>query len=314
MKQTKIIFTLLLSFYLLSCNNDDEPSILDSSSDLIEMEGEGGKTKISFVSDDWTIVKVINKNGNVAIFGDSYTIDGTPIKKNYKLELDELGRLDAFWTDKGFSIARNTPTLLDIIVKENSTGEDFNFTIVITSKLGDELKEITVKQKKFQGYTFKNITYELLEDATDSLFVRQGAASYSFNISSSQEVALSPFGGVKIYSHFESTERDAFRWTEPDSIIVKTPSGILNNELYFNNDESRYTNSSTIKESKYNNVKETVTVPAGKSEFTPEVEYRKREVSYTLYLENNRTKQEKVITGKWIELAPTGEYSIIRKN
>lgn len=307
MKHVKIILTILFSFYFLSCNNDDENDILNPSSSLIEMEGEGGQAEISFVGEDWRIAKVINQNGSVNISGNRYAIDGTLIQENYTLKLDELGRIDAFWTDKGFSIIRKTLTSLDIIVKENSTGEDFNFVIVIES--GNEFKEIIVKQKKSQGYKLKDIEYMLTEKDGDSIYVRQGT-TYSFNIPSSQEISVSPINGINNSSHFESMEKDAFIWTEADSIMVKTPSEIENSKLYFNGERSRYTNSSTTKESKFNIQEETVTVPSGKSEFSIEIQYRRRKVSYTLYLENNRTGQEKAIKGKWLEFAPTGDYSI----
>ena len=55
---------------------------------------------------------------------------------------------------------------------------------------------------------------------------------------------------------------------------------------------------------------ETITIPAGQSAFSTEIEYRKRVVSYELRLINNRTAEKKVIEGKWIESAPTGNYAI----
>ena len=55
---------------------------------------------------------------------------------------------------------------------------------------------------------------------------------------------------------------------------------------------------------------ETITIPAGQSAFSTEIEYRKRKVSYELRLINNRTAEEKIIEGKWIKFATTGEYSI----
>ena len=86
---------------------------------------------LSFANEDWVISKVVNKDGDVTIFGDNYTLDGTPIITNHRLDLNNLRRLDAFWTDKGFSIVRNTPTSLDIVAKENSTVSDFNFAVVV---------------------------------------------------------------------------------------------------------------------------------------------------------------------------------------
>lgn len=96
--------------------------------------------------------------------------------------------------------------------------------------------------------------------------------------------------------------------------MVEIPSGIWNGELYFNGEKTLYTNASIKSESEYSKQMETVTIPSGKSRFSVEIQYRKRRVSYSLYLENNRTKQEKVINGKWVEFAPTGNYTIRWEN
>ncbi len=275
------------------------------------MEGEGGQTEIIFTGGNWKISGVINLNGNVNISGDSYSINGNPIFKNYTLKLEDLGRLETLWVNKGFSIIRNTFTSLNIIVKENSTGEDFNFVIVLESE--KELKEIVVKQKKSQGYRFKSIEYMLMPGDGDSVFVKQNG-SLSFNISSPQELSFSPFYGINRNSYFGSSEDDAFIWTEADSLIVEVPSGISNGEIYYNGDESVYTNLLTSKGTGFIDYTITVTVPEGISKFSVEVQYRRTKVSYILYLLNNRTNQEKVIKGKWFEFAPTGNYTINREN
>lgn len=51
---------------------------------------------LSFANEDWVISKVVNKDGDVTIFGDNYTLDGTPIITNHRLDLNNLRRLDAF--------------------------------------------------------------------------------------------------------------------------------------------------------------------------------------------------------------------------
>jgi len=55
---------------------------------------------------------------------------------------------------------------------------------------------------------------------------------------------------------------------------------------------------------------DSVTIPPGESVFFIEQEWRKRQVSYKLSLTNNRTGDEKIIEGKWIEVAPTGKYNL----
>ena len=314
MRYGNIFLIILISFYFYSCDDhDNEFNLIDPSTSLIEMEGEGGEIEISFTYPDWKIARIINQNGNVNISGNSYSLDGSPIRENYTLKLDSLGRMDAIWTDKGFSIIRNSYTSLKIIVKENSTGEDFNFIIILESE--KESKEIQVNQKKSNGYAFKKIEYKIDENDGDSIFIKQ-STSFSFNVQSPQEFSFAPLQGIDIVktSYFESAEKDAFVWTESDSVLVEIPSGIWNGELYFNGEKTLYTNASIKSESEYSKQMETVTIPSGKSRFSVEIQYRKRRVSYSLYLENNRTKQEKVINGKWVEFAPTGNYTIRWEN
>ncbi|MCG6186291.1 hypothetical protein [Maribellus maritimus] len=314
MKHVNIFLTILISFYFYSCyDSENEFNLIDPSLTQIEMEGEGGETEILFTHSNWKIAGIINQNGDVKISGDSYSIDGSLIRENYTLKLDSLGRVDAFWTNKGFSIVRNSFTSLKVALKENSTGEDFNFTIVLES--GNESKEIQVKQKKSQGYTFDRIEYKLDESDGDSIFVKQGT-SFSFNLQSSQEFSFHPINGIGIdkTSFFKSAEYDAFAWTESDSILVEIPSGIENGKLYFNGDKTIYTATSIRNDSKYGNLQETVTIPSGNSKFSVEIQYRERNVSYALYLVNNRTEKEKIINGKWVEFAPTGNYTINRGN
>ncbi len=314
MKYIHIFLTILISVHFYSCNNNENNfNFIDPSMSQIEMEGEGGEIEMSFTYPDWKVAKIINQNGNISISGDSYSLDGSLIQENYTLKLDSLGRIDAFWTGKGFSIVRNSFTSLNINLKENSTGEEFNFVIVIES--GNESKEIQVKQKKSQGYTFDRIEYKLGENDGDSIFIKKGK-SFSFNIQSAQEFSFYPINGTGVdkTSFFKSTEPYAFAWTESDSILVELPSEIESGKLYFNGDEAVYTNTSTRNDSKYSNLKETVTIPSGNSGFSIEIQYRKRSISYSLYLINNRTGNEKRINGKWVEFAPTGNYTINWKN
>ncbi len=310
MKHAYIFLIILIVFNFYSCDeHEHEFNLIDSSISQIEMEGEGGETEISFTNPDWTIAGIVNQNGNVNISGDIYSLDGSPIRENYTLKLDSLGRMDAIWTDKGFTIVRNSYTSLKVIVKENSTGEDFNFVIILKSE--NESKEIQVNQKKSQGYTFKKIEYNINEYDGDSIFTKQGT-TYGFNIQSVQEFTFAPISGINIVktSFFKSEEENAFAWIASDSILVKVPSGIWNNELYFNGEESVYTNNLLISKSDYGKYTETINIPAGNSRFSVKIQFRERIVSYSLYLINNRTKNEKVITGKWIEMAPTGDYAI----
>jgi hypothetical protein len=307
-KFSKIFVGLFLSIGLASCSDDDKISTIQPSTSLIEMEAEGGETEISFTNGDWQIAEVINHNSNYSIHGNIYSQDGEMTRENSVLFLEDQGKIEALWDIKGFIITRDTPSSLEILLKENSTGEEFGFTVVLKS--GEEVKEIEVFQKKSQGYQFDNIKFRLKEEDGDSLFVKKGT-TYRFDVPRSQEVAVSPYGGVDVHKHsiFLSSEKDAFVWIENDSIMVEVPTDIYNNELYFNGEQRLYGKHSSINPHGFEEM-ETVAIPAGQSAFYIEQEWRKRQVSYELTLINNRTGEEKIIEGRWIETAPTGGYSI----
>jgi len=303
----KIIFIgLFLSLGLISCSNDkDEMTSIQPSTNLIEMEAEGGETEISFTNGDWSITKVINKEGNVNIIGDLYAQNGEIIQNNKILVLKDLGKIVANWENKGFTITRETSSSLKIKLNENSTGESFNFTLVLNSG-----QEINVTQKKSQGYEFSNIKFNTNEEDTDSLFVQKGV-TYKFNINEPQSFRFLPYDGLTIQnqSRFESLENDAFAWLEGDSIMIKVPTNIYNDEIYFDGEKRLYSNIWSINPHGFEEM-ETVAIPKGQSSFSTEIELRKRQVSYRLRLINNRTLEEKIIEGKWIEIAPTGKFSI----
>ncbi|WP_146128749.1 cupin domain-containing protein [Salegentibacter salegens] len=275
---------------------------------MIEMEAEGGEAEIYFPNGDWHIAKVINQNGHSNIHGSIFSLNGEMIKENSVLSLDEEGEIRAIWGNKGFVITRVTQSSLKILVKENSTGEEFGFLVVLQS--GEEFKEIKVNQKKSLGYQFHNVEFSLKEEDGDSLFVKKGT-TYRFNVQTSQEFSFSPYGGIDVenQSNFVSSEKDAFVWIENDSVMLEVPIDIYNNEIYFNGEERLYSKYTSVKPHGFEE-KDTVTIPPGKSVFFIEQEWRKRQVSYKLSLTNNRTGDEKNIEGKWIEVAPTGKYNV----
>lgn len=306
LKKSILILVIIIGF--VSCSSDDDISLIQPSTTTINIEGEGGEAKISFTSGNWYIAEVKNHKSNFGIHGDIYSQDGEMIRENSILSLENQGRIEALWEAKGFIITRDTPSSLEILLNENSTGEEFGFTLVLKSE--EDVKEIEVFQKKSQGYQFKKMEFSLREDDMDSLFVKKGT-TYRHNVSESQELHVSPYGGIDVHkqSIFLSSENDAFVWIEKDSIMVEVPTGIYNNELYFNGEQKLYSKYYSKSPHGFEEMA-TIAIPAGQSEFYVEQEWRKRQVSYQLSLINNRTGEEKIIEGKWIENAPTGKYSI----
>ena len=310
MKNNYFLFAILAVFFFSCSDDDNETSRIQPSTTFIEMEAEGGDAEISFSNNDWNIAEVINKNGDVSMHGDIYAEDGTIVRENTVLALENLGKLRLNWSDRGFSISRETPDVLKIHLNENSRDEAFNFVLVLNS--GEETKEINITQKVSKGYTFNKIEFLLKEEDRDSLFFRNGMRR-KFDVPNSQSMSFSPFGGFDIQrnSQFQSVENDAFIWLKNDLISVEVPSSIYEDEIYFSGEKNEYKSTVTIKPHGFD-IMETLEIPAGESEFLTKIEFRKRQVSYQLHLTNNRTNEEKVIEGKWIETAPTGNYSTKR--
>jgi hypothetical protein len=307
MKYTRLFIGLFLSIGFMSCSSDNtEKTSIQPSTDLIEMEAEGGETEITFTKGDWNITKVINKERNVNIFGDIYSQNGEIIQTNELLVLEDFGKIAANWKNKGFTITREKSSSLKIKLDENSSGAAFNFSVELNHG-----QKINVTQKKSNGYRFSGIEFSIKTEDRDSLFVKKGI-KYEFNINEPQLFRFIPYDGLTIQnqSRFESTENEAFTCKKKDSIIIKVPTSIHNDEIYFGGKKRLYSTIWAINPHGFDEI-QTVAIPKGKSAFSTEIELQKRQVSYKLRLINKRTLEEKIIEGKWIEIAPTGKYSII---
>lgn len=301
------IFTLILST-LFSCSRDDMTGI-NPSTTQINFEGEGGQENVSFADGNWKIAKVINQDGNQTIFGNTFSLDGILIQENKSLELDGLGSLEATSSAKGFGIKRETETSLAIYLNENFTKKVFGFVIIIESET--DSWQISVNQKMSQGYEINSIKYTIESSDNDSIFVRKGE-SYSFDINSSvqQTFSFDPFVNTSELSRFIGNAEGAFPWKQTDSAMVNIPTLISKDEVFTDGVVSPYSNELTQKDSRFKGQMTEVTIPQGQSKFIIELEYRKRQVSYALHVTNNRTKENKIITGKWVETAPTGNFEM----
>lgn len=308
MKLKSVLALLFLSSFLASCNIDERP-VLGPSVTLIEMEAEGGETEVVLTGEGWSVAEIVNSNGDVNISGDSYSPDDQLIRENRPLTLDGLGRMEAQWINKGFRIVRETDSTMKVILEENTSGEEFSFVIILQS--GDRQKEVTVNQKTSQGYRLDGISYRLMEGDGDSLFYSRSSIVIH-HIQTPSEFSFSPFNGINVsnQSYFEGMPYHQSFWQEDNPILVKVPAGIYDNEIYFNGEELQYSSISTTRPHGFEDIMETVVVPAGTTHTYAEVEYRKRTLSYTLVLTNNRTEERKTIEGKWVEIAPTGKYNV----
>lgn len=302
-----IIVILIITHY--SCNNEDAG--LSPSQRTIVLEGEGGTKTITFEAGDWQIAGVINKNGDQRIFGEIFDGEGKLVRENSLLELSELGKLDASWTNKGFNICRKTSNSLQIEVYENATGEEFSFAVIIAKD--GRTEEIVVTQKVSEGYSFEDIEYFMDEGDGDNFQIKKGT-NYIYEMLSPMETTIFPFSGVDITntSYFDSNDHYAFIWFKGNLPEVRVPSSVVDGKIYLSNEKNTYGEITKKLYEKDDSLKDNIVAPVGKSKFHVEVEWRSRQVSYRLAMKNNRTGNQRIVEGKWFETTPTGRYEILR--
>jgi len=306
-----IALILFFSLTIISCNDDND--LLPTIPPVV-MEGEGGETVIDLNYSDFVITGVISKDrsSNIPFHGNTYAADGSLLKEAEPLYLEGLGYLEWEYSQRqGFSIIRDTPSKLKIVLKENSLTEDFSFAIIVEAE--NEKKEILVQQNKSQGYVFDDIEFSIQKGDGDSLYIKEGSY-YKFTLTQPQEVQFSPFGGIQITknSHFESNDYNAFVWTEGNPPTIRIPHAIYKESISFNGDKQTYEKKELNRPHGFRDAMVKFDAPAGVSELQTQIEFYKRTVSYTLTLTNNGTNEKKTVKGKWIETAPTGNYKIIR--
>ncbi|MDU1904628.1 MAG: hypothetical protein E6772_07585 [Dysgonomonas sp.] len=311
-----IALILFFSLTIISCNDDND--LLPGVPPVV-MDEEGGETVIDLNYSDFVITGVIRKgtSSNSPFYGNIYAADGSLLREAERLHLDGLGHLEWDHTGwnysqkQGFSIIRDTPSRLKIVLKENNLTEDLSFAIIV--EVENEKKEILVQQKKSQGYVFDDIEFSIQKGDGDSLYIKEGS-SYKFTLTQPQEVQFSPFGGIQITknSYFESNDYNAFVWTEGNPPTIEIPSYVYSEAISFNGDKQTYDTEWLRRPHGFLSVMEKFEAPAGESEIQTQIEFYKRTVSYTLTLTNNDTNKKKTVKGKWIETAPSGSYRIIR--
>ena len=311
MKQSRTLFLLVtLTLWLthaVSCSEDE--SYLQPSVTSISMEGEGGEYRVTLNVSDWEIEGILHKNSDMNMFGKIFSADGELLDENVLLKLKGIGELSSQWYEKGFRVIRDTPASLIIKLDKNRTEEEFNFSVLL--KAGEERKEIIIKQKIFQGYSFGKLDFVIKEGDGDSIVIKERPIRIIVSSDTGIEIVMSPCAGVDKESYFESEDNNAFWGIVNDSIKVLTPIDLYNDKLYFGNQESIYNDEMKREPNDFEDTKKDIKFPAGKHEIISYVECRKRKVSYVLTLINKRTKEEQTVEGKWIETAPTGKYTIV---
>ncbi|MCD7899576.1 MAG: hypothetical protein LUH22_06805 [Bacteroides sp.] len=111
----RFVFILLCSILVVACDKDE--SFIKPSTSTINMGDEGGEIEITLNDIDWEIAGVLKKTVHYEefIYGIAYLPDGTMICENHKLYLQDLGKLETLWDNKGFSIVREIPLFLKFL-------------------------------------------------------------------------------------------------------------------------------------------------------------------------------------------------------
>lgn len=313
MKRMLQLLWMVACVCLLGACSDDDDSLLSPSADRITMKGDGGETTVSLASGSWRIAGVINKTYNTDLYGEIYSSEGELLRENTRLQLDGFGQLKFLaLPDNGFVITRNDSSSFTIYVDPNFSHEPFEFSVVLQA--GVEKQEIVVRQDASDGYTFAKIDYALKEGDGDSLYWRDGIQN-NYNVTLPGEAGIYPFSGMQTerFSAFESAQRGAFSWyAEEDSVMVEAPYDIVGGHITLNGEKVLYSQRLTGYPYPTDLMKivEKISIPVGTSSITSTIEYRRRKITYSLTLKNNRTGDTQVIEGKWIETSPTGNYRI----
>ncbi|WP_425637880.1 hypothetical protein ACPUEN_00460 [Algoriphagus yeomjeoni] len=235
-----------------------------------------------------------NKNvqGDTRIFGDIFNLQDEKTGENVLLQLENEGRLEAIWPNKGFVVVRDTGNTLQIQLEENSSGEPFEFKLFLNSPKAT--RTIRVSQKVSQGNSFKQLKYYVGEGDDDSLYWEKGS-TIKMDLPYRQEIEFTPIGGIDPTSSylFSSDTPDAFVWLKSDSIAVRLPTHIQDQEVLLGEEEGIYTEYTLSELSDCTALKEKITVPAGTSQLRSEYEMRHRILSYSLLLTNNHTGDRK---------------------
>jgi len=280
---------MLLSFVSCSQENDN---LITSFADTM-LEGEDSVVVIPTNTADWNISCVYNPDGLPI-----YDINGLP------LQLKGLGEISSSW----FRIKRESSMELKVEVDENFDAGTRGMIIELSQ--GPILENITIRQKKSEGYVFSKIDYMLEDGDGINEFSEPYVSTSSFVMSNKtsvdQKMILYPYRGLQSESTFISDDATAFSWASGDEVEVKVPTDISHGTIFYDNSLRKYDKKSTQFLSKINDQIFNVKVPANtvSTAQITNIKYQKIQATYYMTLVSRRTKMEKHIKGKWIQTSP----------
>lgn len=286
-----LFFCFMLLFFV-SCSQEND-NLITSFTDTI-LEGEDSVVVIPTNSANWNISCVYNPDGLPI-----YDINGLP------LQLKGLGEISSSW----FRIKRESSMELKVEVDENFDVGTRGMIIELSQ--GPILENITIRQKKSEGYVFSKIDY-MLEDGDGITEFNKpyasGAILFVMNNKTSvdQKMILSPYKELQSESIFISDDATAFSWTSGGEVEVRVPANISHGTIFYDNSLRKYNKQPTQFSSKINDQTFDVKVPANSvstSQIT-NIKYQKIQATYYMTLISRRTKAEKHIKGRWTQTSP----------
>lgn len=306
-----IIFVYSCAMLFLSCKKENEG--IENIYQEMNSSPYGEEISLSLYDENWSIEAVTNVDGQLNIFGKIFRANGSLIAENQMLRLEEAGKLIAvFSNNKGFEIIKNKSGNLRVTTFENLSDKPFYF--IIKLKKGEERREIAIRQEMSEGYDIESITYHQSPDDYDSLYNKRGT-QINTNMLSPSEIKFDPFkNGIDMFvtSYFVPEINDQYAWPNKDSVQVVVPDDIIGGTLILNGTKKRVYGVLSKNDIELGNKEIKVSVPEGQSSFYTQTEWRKRQLSYILVLKHKKHPIKKTLTGRWIELSPTGNYQIFR--
>lgn len=304
-----IIFFCICTVLLLSCKKQNQE--IERGHQEIYSSPYGEEIPVSLSSGNWSIEAVTNADGQLNIFGKIFRADGSLIAENEMLRLEEAGKLIAdFSKNKGFEIIKNDRGNFYVTTFENLSDKPFYF--IIKLKKGEERREIAIRQEISEGYDIESISYHQSPDDHDSLYNKRGTQVNS-DLLSPTEIRFDPFkNGIDMFvkSYFVPEINDHYTWSNKDSVQVIVPDDIVDGKLVVNGNKKRVYGVLSKDDIEFGNQEIKVNVPRGQSSFFAQTRWRKRQLSYILVLKHKKQPITKTLTGKWIEMSPTGDYQI----
>lgn len=312
-----IIITCIVFYCLIqlnSCNDDVFVKELKTSDTELQMNGNGDSATIYINTSDWAVTAIYDTENPMTniFYGIEYDENGHALEK-YKISLlqNRISKGKVIYTgeDNGFTISRKDDNTLGVSVDENILDSTFNFTIVVS----DQFKNIPIKirQSASRGYSLDSITYKYLNNSFHKEW-NENKIKINNDKNSDLEYNVYIFSGEYQEILFSSKDIKAFSYIRKTKINI--PIGMKDNALQFSTQKNYYNSKKQECPLPFEDIKKTLTIPAGMSTIRIVLEYDYFEAEYTMYIHNKETGEKKEVKGYFFSKMPAKDGYIIFLN